>query len=99
MNDFPVVFLTTVYKCTITLIEFQLEKSQANTNKKIAVIKCQTLVYIRITWRVCKNRSLGPVSKSVGQGWDSFLVGPQVVLLLLVGKPHFKGPWFDVRNL
>ena len=26
MKDFPVVFLTTVYKCTIALIEFQLEK-------------------------------------------------------------------------
>lgn len=34
MKDFPVVFLTNVYKCTITLIEFQLEKDNPGKHQQ-----------------------------------------------------------------
>ena len=34
MKDFPVVFLTTVDKCTIALIEFQLEKDNPGKHQQ-----------------------------------------------------------------
>ena len=102
MKDFPVVFLTNVYKCTITLIEFQWEKDNPGKHQqKDSYDKMSDFSVHKNHLESLQKQTAGsiPVSTSVGQGWDSFLVGPQVVLLLLVGKPHFKGPWFDVMTL
>lgn len=97
-RTFRVLFLTTVYKWTIILIEFQLEKEvrQISTKDSCGKISNFSVHQKHLETDCCVP---SPVSNSVGKGWDQFIAGFQVVLMLLAGRPRFVEPWYDVMNL